>query len=529
MPSFRKAKKPKVQIDADWLLGPDTPATPAPVRGSGLRTAFAILLLFSGVGAVAYYWEPASHQVLKWQWERWLHADETDEDTLAALIALGDTVDDSTILLIQQLQSENATRRAVAFQVIKTQCESPSFRKMEELRQNQIVESLERWKPIDEDQRMMREWIAARMTTLLASSNPAKMELRKRLTQILDSGSNSIGAANGRSMLLAGARASIRSETVSIKPAIPSLPNPSLLPNPPTIPRVSRNLSEGSLSDSPITHSSVSNNSIISNTATTPALSDTASSDTTLSNTALSNSAATDPPIIQANTVPGDVSARPELPMLPNELRSPVATEEKPMASPGQPPALQPSASQPTTAPREPTRIRIGSESNIRTVANSRPMSLSDAKEPNPLPNKKMSVVINVKPKRSVEQLLKSLEQVADDEVAAIVEELEAQGFSELHVDLAIALARGESEERLEALSALTNNPTINPLPWLAWVSESEDQATKLKAIAMLGSTADPEAIRILRIIEQRASDPRVASQIQQALQINGAATSTTR
>jgi len=501
MPSFRKAKKPKIQIDADWLLGPDTPTTPAPARGSSLRTAFAILLLFSGVGAVAYYWEPASRQVLKWQWERWLHADETDEDTLAALIALGDSVDDSTTLLIQQLQSENATRRAVAFQVIKTQCESPSFRKMDELRQNQIVETLERWKPIDNDQRMMREWIAARMTSLLASSNPAKVELRKRVTQILDAGSNGIGppnATNGRSMLLAGAKASIRSETVSIKPAIPSLPNPSSLPNPPTLPRVSRNLSEGSLSDSSIPNSTASIPPIIA-------------------------------PIIQANSDPGDVSAPPELPMLPNELRSPIAAEEKPLALPELPSALPPSAMQPTTAPREPTRIRIANEGNIRTVANSRSMSLSDDKEPEPLPNKKMSVVINVKPKRSVEQLLKSLEQVPDDEVAAIVEELETQDFSELHVDLALALARGESEERLEALSALTNNPTINPLPWLAWMSESEDQAAKMKAIAMLGSTADPEAARILRIIEQRASDPQVASHIQQALQINGAASSNKR
>jgi len=497
MPSFRKAKKPKVQIDADWLLGPDTPTAPAPVRGSSLRTAFAILLLFSGVGAVAYYWEPASRQVLKWQWEQWLHADETDEDTLAAMIALGDSVDDSITLLMQQLQSENATRRAVAFQVIKTQCESPSFRKMDELRQNQIVETLERWQPIDNDQRMMREWIAARMTTLLASSNPAKMELRKRLTQILDAGSNGIGspnATNGRSMLLAGAKGSIRSETVSIKPAIPSLPNPSSLPNPPTMPRVSRNLSEGSLSDSSIPISTASI-----------------------------------PPIIQANSDPGAVSARPELPILPNELRSPIAAEEKPLALPELPSALPPSAMQPTTAPREPTRIRIANEGNIRTVANSRTMSLSDDKEPEPLPNKKMSVVINVKPKRSVKQLLKSLEQVPDDEVAAIVEELEAQDFSELHVDLALALARGESEERLEALSALTNNPTINPLPWLAWMSESEDQAAKMKAIAMLGSTADPEATRILRIIEQRSSDPEVVSHIQQALQINGAASSNKR
>lgn len=497
MPSFRKAKKPKVQIDADWLLGPDTPTAPAPVRGSSLRTAFAILLLFSGVGAVAYYWEPASRQVLKWQWEQWLHADETDEDTLAAMIALGDSVDDSITLLMQQLQSENATRRAVAFQVIKTQCESPSFRKMDELRQNQIVESLERWKPIDNDQRMMREWIAARMTSLLASSNPAKVELRKRMTQILDAGSNGIGspnATNGRSMLLAGAKGSIRSETVSIKPAIPSLPNPSSLPNPTTTPRVSRNLSEGSLSDSSIPISTASI-----------------------------------PPIIQANSDPGELSARPELPILPNELRSPIAAEEKPLALPELPSALPPSAMQPTAVPREPTRIRIANEGNIRTVANSRTMSLSDDKEPEPLPNKKMSVVINVKPKRSVEQLLKSLEQVPDDEVASIVEELEAQDFSELHVDLALALARGESEERLEALSALTNNPTINPLPWLAWMSESEDQAAKMKAIAMLGSTADPEAARILRIIEQRASDPRVASHIQQALQINGAASSNKR
>ena len=92
-----------------------------------------------------------------------------------------------------------------------------------------------------------------------------------------------------------------------------------------------------------------------------------------------------------------------------------------------------------------------------------------------------------------------------------------------------MALARGTSKERLQALEALPQAPGIHHIAWLVWMAESRDPAARLKAIAMLGSTADADAIRHLQRIEQRESDPRIAAQIRQALIATGAAPSKTR
>ncbi|MFN9602979.1 MAG: hypothetical protein ACK6A7_05990, partial [Planctomycetota bacterium] len=94
MPNTRKTAKSKVQIDADWLLGPEPIAT-AP-RSRSWKSFVAFLALCSCVGAIACFWETWSQQVLRWQWERWLASEETDENTLAALVSLGDLVDNST-------------------------------------------------------------------------------------------------------------------------------------------------------------------------------------------------------------------------------------------------------------------------------------------------------------------------------------------------------------------------------------------------------------------------------------------------
>jgi hypothetical protein len=443
MPSYRKAKTQKVQIDADWLLGPNTRVPKSAAKSIGFGSLLALLFLFSTVGVVACYWETWSQQLLRWQWERWLAAEETDEDTLAALIALGDRFENSSVLLIQQLQSDNATRRAVAFQVLKSQCDSPSFKKLTEPQQQAIVTSLEQWKPADPDAVMMRDWIAARMTSLLvASGNPTKIEMRQQLTEMMDSGSGSLGrpsGASGRSLLLTGSTPpSLAPATISTPPA-PPLPGPNI----------------------------------------------SKSSDTKLT---------------QDSSIE---SPRVEEPIPPRE------------------PPPRPS--------REPTRIRISNQTNVRTIAASQSMSLSDREAPEPPQSNQMSVIVQVKPERTVEQLLRSLEQVSDEEVVGILNELQSQGFSELHVELAMALARGTSEDRLLALDALSNDPTINPLPWLAWMSESQDSPSRMKAIAMLSSTTDPEALRFLRLMQQRESDPRIANHIQQALQAHGTAPSTKR
>lgn len=123
----------------------------------------------------------------------------------------------------------------------------------------------------------------------------------------------------------------------------------------------------------------------------------------------------------------------------------------------------------------------------------------------------------------STEQLLRSLEHAHDDEVTQAIVELEARGFTESHIEWAMDMARGSADQRLAAMERIVQDPKVHPVPWLVWMAESGDRETKLRAIAMLGATADAEAIRRLRLIEQRESDPRVSAQIQQALRVTEA------
>lgn len=451
MPSIRKVSKTKVQIDAQWLLGPSTASAPSP-RRHVFGSILAILTLFAGVGAVAYYWESWSQQVLRWQWERSLAAQETDLDTIAALVSLADCVDNATVLLIEQLQSTDPTRRSVAFQVLKGHCESEVFRKLDPIQQQTVVEALERLQPPDSDSIMMRGWIAACLMARLTPDHPTDIGLRQRLAPLLDRASNPSrgqAVANAPSLLLRGVSDPKPSEAMVSKPAIPPLPTSPLPLSPP--PEIASPLSMPALQ-------------------AMPSLQAMPAADTE--------------PLPRKNNR-----------IIPNELR-----EE-----------------------REPTRIRIANETKVRpisgpaSISGQPSMSLSDRVDNTPEPQK-ISMVIKVRQERPVEDLLRALEEEPDQQVGQIIEELEANGFSESHVELAMALARGESQERQQALEALTGDPSINPIPWLVWMTESSDLPTKMKAIAMLGSTSDAEAVRYLRLIQQRESDPHIAAQIQQAL-----------
>jgi hypothetical protein len=444
MPIIRRATKPKIQIDTEWLLGPDTVGARPQRARAVIPSILAVAVLFAGVGAIALYWEAWSKQVLRWQWERALASDATDDETLATLVSLGHLADKPSIPLIQQLKSTDPNRRSVAFQVLKDQCETTVFRSLNDQQQRDIIEALEQLDPKDSDAILMRAWIAARMMSLIASTPNDRSEWRQRLAPLLAPSEN------------------------NNVPTLPQTQHPSLLLRTP----------------------------------------------------------------IESQLTSGQRISTDNRWMPPNELRE----------APSPP---SPSVKQSLGAVREPTRIRIANTSNVQAVSTPRSMSLSDRDEDPPTstetqPRKiavsianhsshRMTVPIQVKRDRSVIELLRALEQEPDDMVASILEELHSKGFSEPHVELAMALARGTSDDRLAAMDALPNDPTLECMSWLVWMSRSSDQAAKLKAISMLGSTADADAIRYLKHIEQQESDPRVAAHIRQALNATEAAPSRIR
>lgn len=114
---------------------------------------------------------------------------------------------------------------------------------------------------------------------------------------------------------------------------------------------------------------------------------------------------------------------------------------------------------------------------------------------------------------------------------------IERQAFNELVrreipqsiVELAIVMAQGETEERLRAMEAIARAPQNNPIPWLAWMAENADRDVRRRAIALLGSMTDPEAMHKLRALQSREPDSALVDQINQVLLASGTASRSVR
>jgi hypothetical protein len=436
---LRKARKPKAQIDADWLLGPSPEPARAPRSRRGARSLVAVGILVAIVPMVAWNWESWSQSALRWQWERLLASEDTDEDTLAALVSIGESINGSTVLLIQQLQSGHPTRRAMAFQLLKARCEPPNFQKLDADQRQVVVEALDRLQSTDAEVRMMRGWVAARIMSQCTSNDPSFVRLRNKLMPLVEESSELALAPTAE-------KPKEPTPTIATKPATPALPEIAV-------------------------------------------------------------------PLVSVQSTAGSNASR----IRANPLRDP--DDSRPVDTH--------SRSEMIDSSREPTRIRLGTQASIKTIAvtkspSSNSMSLSDRDESSTLP-----VNQGPAPPRmaewSTEQLLRSLEHAPDDEVTQAIVVLEERGFTESHIEWAMDMARGTAEQRLAAMERILQDPKIHPVPWLVWMAESGDRDTKLRAIAMLGATADTEAVRRLRLIEQRESDPRVSAQIQQALRVTEA------
>ena len=121
-----------------------------------------------------------------------------------------------------------------------------------------------------------------------------------------------------------------------------------------------------------------------------------------------------------------------------------------------------------------------------------------------------------------LEQLFPMLGSTQDRRVGMVYEELIRRGVTEPIIDRAIDLARGDSQQRLSALEEIVRSDAINPLPLLVWMAQTNDRPVRQRAIAILGSMQDPEAMRRLRELVHREPDQYLQQQIQQALVAGG-------
>ena len=107
--------------------------------------------------------------------------------------------------------------------------------------------------------------------------------------------------------------------------------------------------------------------------------------------------------------------------------------------------------------------------------------------------------------------------------------ELDRRKYPQSILELAIAMAQGETEEKLKAMDTIARDPNNISIPWLAWMAESPESSVRRRAIALLGSMTDPEAVHKLQFLLPRESDNAIIDQINQVLLASGNASKSVR
>jgi len=200
------------------------------------------------------------------------------------------------------------------------------------------------------------------------------------------------------------------------------------------------------------------------------------------------------------------------------------------------PEPMQLVASQKSSSPRlEPAKVGLAFESPKGTTASLIDLASDDDDSvdtrmaasksvveiaPNPVSSDEDSDEPTLRGIRKLPQdkLLRLLESRQDRMVTQAAQELQRRGVQPEHLELGLELARGSVAERLQAMDTLVRVAGLNPVPWLVWMAESSDREVRLRAVSLLGATADEEALQKLRQLKNKESDNRVAEQINQVL-----------
>lgn len=468
-----KQKKERVLLDADWLLGESLGAVTSPLVDSKPNGGLLSTLVFCClIVAAVCLWPVASKTWLRWEWSKQLSLQPTKsaEDVLPILLALNDLSPDNSIAIVSQLASKDAEKRLVAYHLLKKR--------------------VERWE---------------------TETQPKESELAA-LTNTLDSMPESTHDA----LLLRAQLASRMLRCVG-----PNINNASKLRG---------SLERMSLLEPKQNEPSVQI-SIAANSKPTPLLS-------------------------QAVALP-QVAPTSQIVALPPIATSPIPVSPPQAASI----ALVPQMNVPVLPKAQEASVPIapwfaakqGGPSNAMNVSspiiqrspetNATALSWEGTSVPPPLletsqktenssmavPDIEPTVAIQGIEQRPIEDILRLLSSTQPKIASSASNELLRRGMTRQQLEIAVALAQGDIQARSDAMDQLVRDNSFDSVPWLAWMAEQADPKVRRKAIAMLGSTSSPEAMRKLRLLKLRESDSSIADQINQALLATGNASSTFR
>jgi hypothetical protein len=95
---------------------------------------------------------------------------------------------------------------------------------------------------------------------------------------------------------------------------------------------------------------------------------------------------------------------------------------------------------------------------------------------------------------------------------------LKRHGMSDAKLELAMALATGTEQQRLELIGQIASRSDLDPRVWLIWMAQDGQPAVRARAVSELNSMLDLDVMRELRQQLNRERDPQVAQLIRQVL-----------
>ena len=108
--------------------------------------------------------------------------------------------------------------------------------------------------------------------------------------------------------------------------------------------------------------------------------------------------------------------------------------------------------------------------------------------------------------------------------------ELVRRGMRPPQLEIAVALAQGDVEQRLKAMDTIARDPKFeDSIKWLVWMADNADLSVRRRAVVLLGSMTNPEAMLKLRLLLRREPDSAIAALINQVLLASGTASNSVR
>jgi hypothetical protein len=102
------------------------------------------------------------------------------------------------------------------------------------------------------------------------------------------------------------------------------------------------------------------------------------------------------------------------------------------------------------------------------------------------------------------------IDELTGPDAAQAFAELQRRGYNAQHLELARLVVHPDRAQRLAMIDVLLQLASVDPRPWLIWLTRDEDPAVRKAAIAVIATSNDPQLRAQLQQVERDETDPEI-------------------